>query len=115
MHDAGRCGLVKQRGLVFVQLAEDRPHECLADETAFILHTILRAEPIQHLLLAVIKENGYSMFARGFHRRLEIERKFSTEVEDVSSAKTGERNSFHRLNNRYPSLLVMGKENQAER
>lgn len=103
--------LVKQCRLIFVQLAKDCPHECLADEAALVLDAVLRAETVQHLLLAVVKENGDSMFARGLHRGLEIQCKFDTRRYEIASGSTGIGITFYRF--RYvESCLLEGRKDK---
>lgn len=115
MHDAGRCGLVKQRRLVFVQLAKDCPHECLADEAALVLDAVLRAETIQHLLLAGVQENGDSIFARGLHQGLEIKSELGAEGKEVPSCFSLEAGSLYGLCSNYLRLLKLSIEDCADR
>ena len=106
--------LIKQRRLVFIHLAEDCPHECLTDEAAFIFYAVLRAEPVECLLLAVVEEDGNSMFAWGLHERLEIERKFGTEREEVSALFPLKTHSLYRLFSQDLRLLELRKEHRSD-
>lgn len=106
--------LIKQRRLVFFQLAEDSPHECLADETAFIFYAVLRAEPVECLLLAFVEEDGNSMFAWGLHERLEIEGKFGSEREEVSALFPLKTHSLYRLFSQDLRLLKLGIEHRSD-
>ena len=107
--------LIKQRRLVFIHLAEDCPHECLPDQTAFIFYAVLRAETVECLLLAVVEEDGNSMFAGGLHQGLEIEGKFGSEREEVSALFPLKTHSLYRLFSQDLRLLELSIKDCADR
>ena len=107
--------LIKKCRLVFVQLAKDCPHEGLADESALVLDAVLRAETIQHLLLAGVQENGDSIFARGLHQGLEIKSELGAEGKEVSSWFSLEAGSLYGLCSNYLRLLKLSIEDCAYR
>ena len=107
--------LIKKCRLIFVQLAKDCPHEGLADESALVLDAVLRAETVQHLLLAGVQENGDSIFARGLHRGLEIKSELGAEGKEVSSCFSLEAGSLYGLCSNYLRLLKLSIEDCTDR